>query len=778
STRPPRTTAADREVAMMMRRKNMTKATLSLLVSVGLAVPLAVLVPGGIAQAATVTVDLYAVSGSVTLPGQTVPTWGYSTNGDPVTQPGGPTIYANEGDTLQVTLHNGLSSEDTGLLFQGQDMVPDLTGTGPGSDKLYTFTASRAGTYLYEAGLLPNAEHQVAMGLYGALVVRPAAAGQAYDDPATSFNDEAVLVLSEIDPALNNAVDPTLFDMRKYAPRYFLINGKAYPDTDEIATTGGNKVLLRYVNAGQQYHSMAVLGAHQSVIALDGSPLDFSRQYVAETFGPGQTADAIVTAPDAKVQDHRLAVQDGSQLMHNSSAAGAGGMLTFITIPGTGDPTDTVGPVSKNAVYELGAPGGPGEPSAPGVLTATVDDSNTGNANVQTAEYFIDTVGDPGTGTPMQGAFGSPTENVTATDVPVPGGNHVLYVRGQDENGNWGVFSSVLANGGDIQGPTTNSAKLVRNPTNGAFNVAVSATGDDTATGGSDIAAAEYFIDADPGAGSGAAMTVNLPATIASLDAVIPAATVNALPEGTHVVSIRSQDSAGVWGDPVTIDLLLDKTGPDTTDVTAAPDPNNGKIPFNASVDAVRVTATLTDPLSGGVSSGIRKGEVFIDSVGANGKGIPLDASDGAFDSSVELGHLDIPLATIRQLSDGVHTIYVHGKDAARSWGATSSTTLLIDKTGPAVSAVVATPNPTAGAANVNLTATANDALSTVAAAEYFVGKDPGAGNGTAMSVAGSNLSATIDVSGWAAGEYKVKVRARDSVGNWGPRTTTVLVVS
>ena len=43
------------------------------------------------------------------------------------------------------------------------------------------------------------------MGLYGALVVRPATAGQAYDDAATAFDDEAVLVLSEIDPALNNA---------------------------------------------------------------------------------------------------------------------------------------------------------------------------------------------------------------------------------------------------------------------------------------------------------------------------------------------------------------------------------------------------------------------------------------------------------------------------------------------------------------------------------------------------------------------------------------------
>ncbi len=72
------------------------------------------------------------------------------------------------------------------------------------------------------------------MGLYGALIVRPPAAGQAYDDPATAFDDEAVLVLSEIDPALNNSATPATFDMRKYAPRYFLINGRTHPDTAPV----------------------------------------------------------------------------------------------------------------------------------------------------------------------------------------------------------------------------------------------------------------------------------------------------------------------------------------------------------------------------------------------------------------------------------------------------------------------------------------------------------------------------------------------------------------
>ena len=85
-------------------------------------------------------------------------------------------------------------------------MVPDTTGVAPGGTKIYTFTPTRPGTYLYEAGLLPNAQHQVAMGLYGALIVRPTAGDAGVHRPgSTAFDDEAVLVLSEIDPALNSA---------------------------------------------------------------------------------------------------------------------------------------------------------------------------------------------------------------------------------------------------------------------------------------------------------------------------------------------------------------------------------------------------------------------------------------------------------------------------------------------------------------------------------------------------------------------------------------------
>ena len=47
--------------------------------------------------------------------------------------------------------------------------------------------------------------------------------------------------MSEIDPALNTAADQADFDMRKFNPRYALLNGKAYPDTDPIAAPVGTR---------------------------------------------------------------------------------------------------------------------------------------------------------------------------------------------------------------------------------------------------------------------------------------------------------------------------------------------------------------------------------------------------------------------------------------------------------------------------------------------------------------------------------------------------------
>jgi len=290
---------------------------------------------------ATVSIDLYATTGTATLYGSTtVPIWGYSSSSTAgsATLPG-PVLDVNAGDCVQVNLHNVDIAEATSLLFQGQDMIPDTTGVTSGGSASYVFSADSAGTFLYEAGLIPNAQHQVAMGMYGALIVRPGTAGQAYDDASTAYDSESVIVLSELDPALNSSGSPAGFDMRNYLPQYFLINGKAYPETAPFSTDPGpgTKMLLRYVNAGLQAHAMSTLGLSQTIIAQDGQPYAYSHNVVAETVATGQTLDTLITVPASALEGDQFVLYDANMLLHNTTAAGFGGMMAFLTV-GTGAP--------------------------------------------------------------------------------------------------------------------------------------------------------------------------------------------------------------------------------------------------------------------------------------------------------------------------------------------------------------------------------------------------------------------------------------------------------
>ena len=214
----------------------------------------------------------------------------------------------------------------------------------------------------------------------------------------------------------------------------------------------------------------------------------------------------------------------------------------------------------------------------------------------------------------------------------------------------------------------------------------------------------------------------------------------------------------------------VDITGPNTSSVNASPNPNNGTLGFDANTPAVRLTATVTDPANNGTQSNVSSAEVFIDSPGSNGSGLPLLAGDGAFNNTSESGYADIPLTTVAQLNEGSHTLYVHGQDSAGNWGAMSTVILIIDKTLPVVSNI----NTTLSTTTINLTAAATDpAPGSIVLAEWFEGNDPGTGRGNPMSVSGTTLIASINADTWMPGNHTLWVRARDSAGNWSAAVST-----
>jgi hypothetical protein len=748
-----------------------------------LAVPALAAAAGPVTTAAScsgtspaITCNLWAEAGSVTVPGGSVATWGYATaSGGSPTLPG-PTIVVTAGDTITLNLVNHLP-QPTSLVVQGLAGAPDLTSVASGASHAYTIKAAAPGTYLYEAGIVAGTQYQVAMGLHGALIVRPSgAAGQAYADPTTAFSDEVVIDLAEIDPLLNNSATPSSFDLRNFAPKYFLVNGVAYSSAGAppIPVTAGGTTLLRYVNAGLFHHSMATLGLRQRQLGFDGSLLPAPRTLVADTLAPGQTADVLLAVPLTTAADTLYPVYDASLLLNNAATNGIGGMLALLDATGTPSGTDTVGPITSGASFDLGT----------GAIAASVSDATTGNGNVAAAEYFLDATGANGSGTALSGAFASPTEAVTATlDGPtlagLASGTHSLYIHGQDAAGNWGAMVSVTFVV-DRTGPIVSGIKL--NPANagGGVSVAVSATASDASTGNANITVAELSIDG----GAATPVTLNKIAPDVSLTATIPALTISGLAEGSHTVGIRAQDALGNWGAAATQTLIVDRTAPTASGLAANPPANNGNIPQSSTQASVRLTVTLADPISGGVNSSLSGAEGFIDVAGANGAGFPFTAADGLYNTPNETAYADVPLTTIKLLASGNHTFLVHARDAAGNWGPTTSLVYLLDRTAPTMAGATFTAvSPTLGGGFTITLNTPVDPLvgglaSGITGGEYWISATaPAAGAGTQFTGTGP---INVPAGTLTTGAHAVGVRIRDAAGNWslvrtGSVTTTVV---
>lgn len=276
-------------------------------------------------------IDLWAASGNAAMPdGASVPIWGFAdqdpAGGGAAGLPG-PLLRVNQGEEVTVTLHNTLD-ENVSFMASGLDMAPDTAGVAAGDQKSYTFTADKPGTYLYESGVEP--QKQVQMGLYGVLIVEPPDPNQAYNDPSTAYDREAVMVLSEIDPAFH--ADPNGYDPANYAPKYFLINGKAYPDTANIGAAAGNKVLFRYVNAGYVDHTLQLLGMTQSVIAADANLLNDPLSTFSQTVAPGESYDLLSTVPASAAAGTKFPLYSAGMELTNGGGDSPGGMMTFVEV--------------------------------------------------------------------------------------------------------------------------------------------------------------------------------------------------------------------------------------------------------------------------------------------------------------------------------------------------------------------------------------------------------------------------------------------------------------
>ena len=132
-------------------------------------------------------------------------------------------------------------------------------------------------------------------------------------------------------------------------------------------------------------------------------------------------------------------------------------------------------------------------------------------------------------------------------------GPNVVNIRAADSAGNWGPTTSVTVTIDHLGPTTTIDLPLDPNSVQRGSPVAIAGTASDVGRGDLNLAAAEWYLDSDPGIGLGTPMTASIGGFNASTEVIsgtIPAGTTLGLSVGNHTLYVRSRDAVGNWTSP------------------------------------------------------------------------------------------------------------------------------------------------------------------------------------------------------------------------------------
>ncbi|MBN1247724.1 MAG: multicopper oxidase domain-containing protein [Anaerolineae bacterium] len=255
-------------------------------------------------------------------------------------------------------------------------------------DLNYFYKPHDPGTYMYHCHF-EETEH-VHMGMVGGCFIKPddwrpdnkyayglrdLAYGQGppRDDPVvahSAYDREYVMTLNEVWSEAHWADSHVqLPEWSDYAPEFWLLNGRVYPDTiapngwRAASTDGGElttkatyeklqfqpisslvhcksqeRVLLRLINLGFEEQSLKLTGLKLHVIAKDATLLRGTNgedlTYMTDTvlIGPGQSVDAIFVAPEVSEMTKLLLYNRKYGRLSNGGHTGYGGQMTEIHV--------------------------------------------------------------------------------------------------------------------------------------------------------------------------------------------------------------------------------------------------------------------------------------------------------------------------------------------------------------------------------------------------------------------------------------------------------------
>ncbi|MCK5334640.1 MAG: multicopper oxidase domain-containing protein [Gammaproteobacteria bacterium] len=234
------------------------------------------------AHAATINKTFYITDGYQTqITGDNVYFRGFSSSNNVVNVPG-ESMVVQEGDTVNITIINTLSSTHRFVI----DGVVDSGNIRPNRSVTVSFTPSQAGTYLYYDS--NNAPYNRLLGLHGGFAVMPAGSdNQLVAGSNNTFVQQYFWIFNEVDPVWHNTIANGNTPNTAYEPRFFTLNGLGGrppgapgahdPNLDAItdprsALHGhiGDRTLVRIINAGKCDQSVHAHANHMEWLSLNG----------------------------------------------------------------------------------------------------------------------------------------------------------------------------------------------------------------------------------------------------------------------------------------------------------------------------------------------------------------------------------------------------------------------------------------------------------------------------------------------------------------------------
>ncbi|MFQ5884525.1 MAG: Ig-like domain-containing protein, partial [Thermoplasmata archaeon] len=408
-----------------------------------------------------------------------------------------------------------------------------------------------------------------------------------------------------------------------------------------------------------------------------GSTINFANY----TFGPMNWSSSVSMAPsdggfDTSIEDVEATVNTagwgcavynlyvyGSDLVGNGNATSTAYATITINV------CDTL-PPEVSAVAIDGQPGGATYPlsSLPPTiaLTATVDDSSTGNSNIGGANYTTTVDGWPGTAmTATDGNLDSPTEGVQAVmATPSAPGSYSYFIYAWDDltlpnynNSAPGARLDIL----DDLAPRTENVLLdgaISLTINQGDPVDLTATIYDTFTGDMAIQSANYTLGAENWPGT--QMNAADGAFDSSTEDVTLTLDTSAFPAGTHSVCVYGVDFGNNGNETcdnfATLTVIIPDLNPPIVSQVLA----NGSATFSVPQGGiVNLTASVDDTTTG--DSEIVAAN-YTDGPGNWTSSTPMVALDGGYDSPQETVKADIDTAT---WTLGTHQLCVYARDAS-----------------------------------------------------------------------------------------------------------------